>query len=379
MEVTLFVCGDVMTGRGIDQLQASPSAPDLFEPYLHDARDYVELAERRSGPIPRAVEPAYVWGDALGELSRARPQARIVNLETSITRSNDAQPWKSIHYRMHPANVGCLTVAGIDLCVLSNNHVLDWGEAGLLETLDVLEAARIRVAGAGRSRDEAERPAVLPLARGGGHVVVVGVGHESSGVPDTWAATAERPGVCALLELTPEAADAVAERARRAAQPGDVIVASIHWGSNWGYEVPDEHVRFAHALIDRGVHLVHGHSSHHPRPIEAYGGGLIFYGCGDLLTDYEGIRGHEAYRSDLGLLYFTSFDARTSAFSGLRMVPMHTRKLRLERARPGEASFLFDVLTRISRPFGTVVERGASGEGLVSSHFRSMATKPVRP
>src|SRR5690606_15954844 len=119
----------------------------LYKPYVRDARTYVELAERANGPVPRPVSFTYIWGAALAELERVRPDARIVNLETSITRSDSPWPGKGIHYRMHPENIGCLTAAGIDCCVLANNHVCDWGFGGLAETLDVLRAAGIRTAG----------------------------------------------------------------------------------------------------------------------------------------------------------------------------------------------------------------------------------------
>ena len=123
--VTLFVCGDVMTGRGIDQILPRPSDPRLFEPCVSSAVEYVKLAERVAGPIPRRVPFDYVWGDALRELEHARPDVRIVNLETAVTTSSEASPDKSIHYRMHPDNIQCLTVARIDCCILANNHVLD--------------------------------------------------------------------------------------------------------------------------------------------------------------------------------------------------------------------------------------------------------------
>ena len=66
-ELTLFLCGDVMLGRGIDQIQPQASQPELFEPYVRSALEYVELAEGVTGPLPRKVPPAYVWGDALDE------------------------------------------------------------------------------------------------------------------------------------------------------------------------------------------------------------------------------------------------------------------------------------------------------------------------
>ena len=112
--VTLFLAGDVMTGRGIDQILPRPGDPRLFEPYVSSALEYVALAERESGPLPRPVGFSYIWGDALAELGRVAPDARIVNLETAVTTSDDAWPGKGIHYRMNPANLPCLTAAGLD-------------------------------------------------------------------------------------------------------------------------------------------------------------------------------------------------------------------------------------------------------------------------
>ena len=87
--VNLFLCGDVMTGRGVDQILPHPSTPEIFEPRVRDAREYVRLAELASGPIHRAVPPEYIWGDALEELARAGPDARIIGLETSVTTRHD--------------------------------------------------------------------------------------------------------------------------------------------------------------------------------------------------------------------------------------------------------------------------------------------------
>ncbi|TIM84321.1 MAG: poly-gamma-glutamate biosynthesis protein, partial [Mesorhizobium sp.] len=102
-----------MLGRGIDQILASPGDPHLSERFVKSATTYVELAERVSGPIPRKVDEAYVWGDALSELDREAPDARIINLETSITTSLSLAP-KGINYKMNPANIGCMAAARID-------------------------------------------------------------------------------------------------------------------------------------------------------------------------------------------------------------------------------------------------------------------------
>jgi poly-gamma-glutamate synthesis protein (capsule biosynthesis protein) len=219
--IKLFLCGDVMTGRGIDQIMACPCDAAIHERYLKDALDYVKLAESRNGPIPRRVNPAYIWGDALAALERFAPDARIVNLETAVTLSEDWLP-KGINYRMNPANIGCLLAATIDCCVLSNNHVLDWGPAGLIETLATLEGIGVHTAGAGRNRSAAEAPAVLPFP-GKGRILVYSVGAESSGVPADWAAGEVDPGVDFLADLSPRAVARLERRIGAVKQAGDVV------------------------------------------------------------------------------------------------------------------------------------------------------------
>jgi len=354
--VTLFLCGDVMTGRGIDQILPHPSKPQLFEAYMHSAAGYVELAERAAGPIAKPVEFAYIWGDALAELERVRPDARIVNLETAVTAAEDAQPGKGIHYRMHPANVPCLTAAGIDCCVLANNHVLDWGSGGLIETLEVLRAAGMRTAGAGRDDAEAGAPAIIELP-GAGRVLVFAFGMRSSGVPRGWAAARDRPGVNFLSDLTAQTADAIARQVGAARRAGDLVVASIHWGANWDFGIAPGERSFAHRLIDAaGIDVVHGHSSHHPKAIEVYRDKPILYGCGDFLNDYEGIGGYEEYRGDLALMYFPAFDA-AGKLAGFAMTPTQTRRMRVNRAPQEGVAWLEKTLNREGRKFGTRVER----------------------
>lgn len=348
---TLFVCGDVMTGRGVDQILTHPCPPDLQEPYVQDARDYVTIAEAANGPIVRPVPPAYIWGEALDELERVAPDARIVNLETSVTSSNERWPGKGIHYRMHPRNVDCLTAARIDVCVLANNHVLDYGRSGLDETIDTLGAAGVKVAGAGTSLEQARQPAFLDRGEQG-RILIVAVGNADSGIPADWAATATRAGVERLPNLSDATADELVNRLHVHKRRRDVAVVSIHWGDNWGYDVPDGHVRFAHRLIDNGVDMIHGHSSHHPRPIENYRNKLILYGCGDLITDYEGIGGHEQFRGDLALMYFPRLAPDTGELEALHMTPLQVLRMQLVRPSASDSEWLRQRLADLSRPFG---------------------------
>ena len=353
----LFLSGDVMSGRGIDQILPRSCLPALREPFVSSALRYVELAEEAHGPIPRTVDYAYVWGEALEVLEEQKPVARIVNLETSITTSDHAEP-KGINYRMHPANVPVLTAAGIECCVLANNHVLDWGIAGLLDTLDSLHGSGISTAGAGRTVAEATAPAVLTLP-GGGRALLFSFGVADSGIPPHWAARPGAPGVNLVADLTERTVSSVADLVSSTRMPNDVAILSIHWGGNWGYHIPPAHRRFAHSVIDdAGIDLVHGHSSHHPKAIEIYHGRPIIYGCGDFLDDYEGIPGYERYRGDLVLMYFPRIDMRTGELRELLLTPLQIQNFRLRRPIAADSAWLRRNLETQCRRFGhCVVER----------------------
>jgi poly-gamma-glutamate synthesis protein (capsule biosynthesis protein) len=188
-------------------------------------------------------------------------------------------------------------------------------------------------------------------------VLVFAFGVPDSGTPSAWAAGADRPGVNVLPELSRTSLRRVATTVERYRRDGDLVVVSLHWGPNWGYRIDTRHRRFAHALIDQaGVDVVYGHSSHHPKGIEVHHGRLILYGCGDLLNDYEGISGHEAFRGELGLMYFATLGARTGELLQLQMTPTRIRRLQLTHASRDEARWMRATLDREGKRLGTSVD-----------------------
>ena len=359
--LTLFLCGDVMPGRGIDQVLPHPSDPVLYEPYVRDARDYVKLAEAASGPVSKPIDLAYIWGDALAVLAAIKPDLHIINLETSVTTSNDYWPGKGINYRMHPQNIGCLTTANIDCCVLANNHVLDWGHGGLVETLAVLRQEGIKSVGAGENRPQAESPAIFEIA-GKGRLLVFAYGSSTSGIPADWSATRERAGVNLLPDFSDRTVLRIKREVAAVKEPGDVVLFSIHWGGNWGYAISGTERRFAHKLIDEaGVDVLYGHSSHHVKGIEVHRGKLILYGCGDFINDYEGIGGYEKYRDDLTLMYFLSLEPASGRLIELRMAPMQIKRFQAMQASVRDKKWLMQLLNREGKQFGTRVQTDQDG------------------
>jgi poly-gamma-glutamate synthesis protein (capsule biosynthesis protein) len=378
--IRVFLCGDVMLGRGIDQVLPRPCDPELHESCVGSALDYVRLAEHANGPISSPVDLAYVWGTALDELDWRQPDVRIINLETSITRSDEFAA-KGINYRMSPENAGSLARAGIDCCVLANNHVLDWGRSGLLETLTTLDRLGITYTGAGRNSMEAEKPAVLDCGAKS-RVVVFSFASVTSGVSRNWVAKPDAAGINLLPDMAETTISDLGDRIARTSRPGDIVVVSIHWGPNWGYEIPDQQRRFAHSLIDHaGVSVVHGHSSHHAKAIEVYRDRLILYGCGDFLNDYEGITGYEEYRDDLAVMYFAELDRTSGKLIALDMVPLQIRRFRLNRVTNDDVDWLRRTLDRESQKFGARIERGLRGELELTwpGAPRVRTTREIRP
>lgn len=350
-----------MTGRGIDQALPFSVEPVLYERYVKDARRYVELAERAHGNIPEPMSYEYIWGDAAGIWKQLQPAWRLINLETSITTHGEPWPGKGINYRMHPGNVQLLKAAGIDYCALANNHVMDWEYPGLRETIQTLEAAGIAHSGAGRNLAKAARPAILEKP-GQPRLLVFSCGMPSSGVPAAWEAGAEERGVFRIPGTDSKPLEQLKSTIDQYQQPGDRVVVSIHWGSNWGYEIPASRRSFAHRLIDEaGVDLIYGHSSHHPIGMEVYQERLILYGCGDFINDYEGIEGHEFFRPELSLMYFPVLDPETGRLQSLTMVPMEIRRFQLHRATEEQSRWLADRLTDKSASLGTSVVRVENG------------------
>ncbi len=345
-QMMLFLCGDVMTGRGIDQILPHPGNPEIFESYMKDARGYVTIAEKKNGRIKYPVSYPYIWGDALKEFDRTKPDLKIINLETSITTNNSYWPGKGIQYRMHPKNIECLSVVENLFCSLGNNHILDWGYKGLAQTINILDKAEIDYAGVGIDFKAANQPAIIEI-EGKGRIVALSYGMTSSGIFSNWEAQKNRPGVNLLKDLSEAGIREIKTLVESVKQPGDIVVFSLHWGGNWGYEIHSDETEFVHSLIDSAqIDVFHGHSSHHFKAIEVYNNKLILYGCGDFLNDYEGIGGNESYRSELALMYFANVDPKTGNLLKLEITPMEIRNFRANEVSTSDLLWVKDRLNR---------------------------------
>ncbi len=160
---------------------------------------------------------------------------------------------------------------------------------------------------------------------------------------------------------------------------GDIVVASIHWGGNWGYDIPDEQRCFSHQLIDEaGVDVIHGHSSHHPKGIEVYDGKPIVYGCGDFLNDYEGISCHEEYRDDLALMYLVTMQRWSGRLTRFEMVPFQIKRFRLNHVSREDARWLKRTMNRECASFGGHVALSETGRLTLETVDGAAVAAPTR-
>ncbi|MFI7484132.1 CapA family protein [Kocuria sp. M1R5S2] len=227
----------------------------------------------------RREDPAYPWGDVLPLFHQA--DLRFANLECVIADGGEPWPDKVFRFRSDRKNVASLEAAHVDVVSLANNHVLDYGVPALEEMLPLLDERGILHAGAGPDAAAAREPAVATT--GGSAVAFIAFTDNEP----RWAAGSGSPGVFHVpTRLGDARAQRLLELVRRTREHAGFVVVSAHWGPNWGVEVPEDHRRLAHALVDAGADVVFGHSAHIFRGVEVLDGRPVVYSAGDFVDDY---------------------------------------------------------------------------------------------
>jgi poly-gamma-glutamate capsule biosynthesis protein CapA/YwtB (metallophosphatase superfamily) len=288
--------------------------------------------------------PGYPWGDTLPLIRQA--DARICNLECVI--ADQGAPWiatpKVFHFRSDAKNVATLKAASIDAVSLANNHVLDFGYAALSAMLITLEREELHFAGAGMTFDEAARPALWEV-EGNRLGLLACTDNEPA-----WEATAERAGVWYVpIQLQDLRAQQLLESVRKTKAEVDLLIVSLHWGSNWGYAPEPEHPPFAHALIDAGADVVFGHSCHVVRGIEIYKKRPILYGTGDFIDDYAVDPGE---RNDQSAVFLVETEGATIV--RLLLYPTVIRDFQVRRAKNQQRRAIVALMQRLCRGLNTV-------------------------
>jgi poly-gamma-glutamate capsule biosynthesis protein CapA/YwtB (metallophosphatase superfamily) len=317
--VRLGFTGDVMLGRLVDRQQ-------------------------RSRPVDA------VWGDVLDRLQSL--DGLFVNLECCL--STRGHPWqrthRPFHFRADPDwAIPALERAGVDWVSLANNHVLDYEEVALYDTLDHL-AGDIAHVGAGRTVDDARKPA---------HVSIEGLDIAFVSFTDNtpeYAAGPDSPGVAHVeFDIEDEENRQILEESLATARETDpdLLVASLHWGPNMVTEPPDAFRAAGRWLIEQGVDIVHGHSAHVFQGIEIHNGRPILYDTGDFIDDYAI---DDDLRNDRGFLFEFRVN-RDGTLQNLRLIPTEIHDCAVHEARVSAADWSHDRMRELSEPFGTTFEK----------------------
>jgi len=304
--ITLGIGGDLMIGRLVNkQLSLSP--------------------------------PSYIWGDLHPVLGQTN--LNLANLETTLTRSDKIVP-KVFNFKADPEKVAALQEGPIHIVNIANNHILDFSEEGLFETLNTLDRAGIPHVGAGKTLQQAKKPCILE--RGGIKIGFLGCTDNEP----TWRATSSKPGTFYL-----EVGDiqALEEPITSLKKQVDILILSIHWGPNM-LRRPSRHFQsFAHELIDLGVDILHGHSAHVFQGVEVYQKGLILYDTGELVDDYA----VDPYlRNDRS--FFFVITLQKEGVISLRMIPTLISEFQVNIDPDPET---LDEMDQLCREFQTIPER----------------------
>ncbi len=286
----------------------------------------------------------YPWGDTLPIFRQS--DWRACNLECAI--SDRGAPWnrteKAFFFRSDPKNVGVLHTAGIDAVSVANNHILDFGYEAMADTLAILDAATIRHAGAGPDLEAAIRPA-LSKVKGVSLAFIAFTDNQPE-----WEAGRGVAGVFYVpVDTDDDRARLLFDAISDARGKADLVIVSAHWGPNWGYEPPPEHVRFAHLLVERGADVVFGHSGHVFRGVELYRGRPIIYCAGNFIDDYAV---DETERNDESMAFVVSFEGRRLA--ALDLFPTVIENYQARRAGGLRAEEIAAKMVSLCGKLGTI-------------------------
>lgn len=282
--------------------------------------------------------PEYIWGDLLSVIKSH--DLNLINLETTLTFSEKVVP-KVFNFKAQPRKVESLKAANVTVANLANNHILDYSEDGLLETIATLDKAGIFHMGAGNNSVAAHKPVILE--KNGLKVGFIGC---TDNEPE-WEATEKQSGT---FYVDVGDIDALKSEIEILRPQVDVLILSIHWGPNMRERPTQRFIKFAHDLIDLGVDILHGHSAHIFQGIEVYNKGLILYDTGDFVDDYAV---DPFLRNDYTFLYQVEFTK--DGVKSLKLIPAAISNCQVNRAEPDDWMFICQKMQERCKDFRTTL------------------------
>lgn len=281
-ELRFMAVGDIMLGRGVG---ARLNKAGGFDKAFED------------------VAPLLNEGDIV-----------FANLESPLTASTHSlDPKGKIVLKAKPEAVSALTQAGFNMVSLANNHMMDYYEKGLYDTMSTLDENGILHTGGGSNIDEARKPVIMEV-----NGIKVGLLAYTdmaeltfAGNPYlSYAAKDDKSG------LAPRKYEIVLEDVKKLREQVDLVAVSLHWGIEDSFKITADQVEFAHNLIDNGADIILGHHPHQFQGMEIYKGKPIMYSMGNFIFDQNDPENQEGFIIDMKyrgteLVQFSAIPVRT--------------------------------------------------------------------
>ena len=231
----------------------------------------------------------HAFGRIASELKKG--DITLVNLEAPLTSRGKEFTGKKYRFRVKPTAVVALKKAGITTVTLANNHSMDYGAVGLLDTLQQLDKAGIGHVGGGENLAAARKAVVYDIR--GTKVALLGY---SLTLPQEFWAGEKRAGTAPLMEKM------VKDDIAAARKQATIVIVTAHWGEEGKIRMREYQPRLARMMIDAGADAVIGHHPHILQGIEKYKRGIIFYSLGNFAF------AHKSRIADRTLLVRLHFD-----------------------------------------------------------------------
>lgn len=284
------------------------------------------------------------------------------NLEAPVTdRGSEAKlgpqfgkPRIQVLVRSPEATTPALKRAGFDVMSLANTHMLDFGEAGMLDTVASLRKRGIAHAGAGKNEAEAVKPAVV--SKNG--IKLAFLSFDSTVNKYLGKARADRAGI-ARVQISPffpppytdsEDLDDMKAIIRKVKKKADFVIAAIHWGESPSSTLTTIQRALGHEIVDAGADLILGHHSHQIQPIEVYKHAVICYGLGTFVFEFD----QSEWKNETMIfecLFKGSRISEASFYVGQYLNPNRQPTLVKPSSAAGKA--MFQKMKKLSAPLGT--------------------------
>jgi len=282
---------------------------------------------------------SYPWGNVLPILKNT--DINIINLEAALTNSNK-KVYKVFNFKATPDRIKMLEEACVTVVNLANNHILDFSEEGLIETIQTLDNSGIKHTGAGRNENEAEKPVILTVKNS--TLGMLGFTDNEPG----WKAGNSTSGVNYIDISNSDDCKKALTAISTLDKKTDLVIVSIHWGPNMNEEPERHFIDFAHAMIEHGADIIHGHSAHNFQGIEIYRHKLILYDTGDFVDDYAV---DPYFRNDHS--FFFKVEASQQGIEKVVLIPVLISKYQVNLASGEDYKWSIQRMQKLSSKFGT--------------------------